>query len=222
MRRLDDLAVRILPARGAWDVLRIEHEHVADAQQQRLLDGGQFAGQVGQLLARFLAPKPQPGAGRDVGAFPGLEDQAAVVLLDDVQHALLAARVPEAELVADLGVVDALGGHRDDSGLGAALHGVVGDEADTSRRDDAPHGVAFRTNMNDARPGFEFARAQLGPCQIHDYPAFYARIGRGGVNVRHHALPGSGIIMGTVDTSDVHAGRNHFLCERGIVGGLSG
>ena len=78
--------------------------------------------------------------------------------------------------------------------------------------------VACGFDLDDFGAGFKGAGAQFGAAEVHCHEhitgEFTHRI--------HHSAPGSFIIVGTVDASEIHSGGTHAAHERIIIGGLRG
>ena len=62
--------------------------------------------------------------------------------------------------------------------------------------------------MEDARPGLDWARAQLRAREVALHAAGPAHLSLGSSEVIYHAPPGLGVVMCAVDPHDVHPGRD--------------
>ena len=187
-----------------------------------MFDSRQFANAVLELLPEPLAEQLKLRVRGDVCALVRLEHDSLVVFFDDSQATLLAPRVAQANLVVDLGEVDALLWHREDGGLGASLDHVFRDQPDATRCDDASHRVTLGTNVNDAWSRLEFAGPELRTCQVHDDAALGIGVHCGGADVVDHAAPHNLIVVRAVDPRKVHAGCEHLLDQHAVVGSLGG
>ncbi len=101
MRGFEDLAIRVLNSRLTRNRVPVEKQRVTGTQQDGLFDLWQFPTRWLLLLRQS-----QFCSSGKVGTFVDLEDEAFVILVDDLEGPFLAARILKANFVAFVCILD--------------------------------------------------------------------------------------------------------------------